>query len=71
MDFFKHNKIYDFVNMSNYGIVLSLILFIGSLVLFIKPGFTLGVDFAGGTIIQIQYSKEAPLAEIRQKVRKC
>ncbi|MCI2236127.1 protein translocase subunit SecF [Helicobacter sp. CaF467b] len=68
MDFFKHNKIYDFVKMSNYGIVLSLILFIGSLVLFIKPGFTLGVDFAGGTIIQIQYSKEAPLAEIRQRL---
>ena len=68
MDFFKHNKIYDFVKMSNYGIVLSLILFIGSLVLFIKPGFTLGVDFAGGTIIQMQYSKEAPLAEIRQRL---
>ncbi|MCI7046646.1 protein translocase subunit SecF [Helicobacter sp.] len=68
MDFFKHNKIYDFVKISNYGIVLSLILFIGSLVLFIKPGFTLGVDFAGGTIIQIQYSKEAPLAEIRQRL---
>ncbi|MCL9820325.1 protein translocase subunit SecF [Helicobacter sp. 14348-15] len=68
MDFFKHNKIYDFVKMSNYGIVLSLILFIGSLVLFIKPGFTLGVDFAGGTIIQIQYPKEAPLAEIRQRL---
>ncbi len=68
MDFFKHNKIYDFIKMSNYGIVLSLILFIGSLVLFIKPGFTLGVDFAGGTIIQIQYSKEAPLAEIRQRL---
>ncbi|EES89661.1 protein translocase subunit SecF [Helicobacter canadensis] len=68
MDFFKHNKIYDFVKMSNYGIVLSLILFIGSLILFVKPGFTLGVDFAGGTIIQIQYSKEAPLADIRQKL---
>ena len=49
MDFFKHNKIYDFVKMSNYGIVLSLILFTGSLVLFINPRFTLGVDFAGGT----------------------
>ncbi len=68
MDFFKHNKIYDFVKMSNYGIVISGILFVFSLVLFIKPGFTLGVDFAGGTIIQIQYSKEAPLAKIREKL---
>ena len=66
MDFFKHNRIYDFVKMSNYGIVLSLILFVGSLVLFIKPGFSLGVDFAGGTIVQVQYKEVAPLAEIRK-----
>lgn len=66
MDFFRHNKIYDFIKMSNYGILLSLVLFIVSLVLFIKPGFSLGVDFAGGTIVQVQYTKEAPLAEIRK-----
>ena len=68
MDFFKHNKIYDFVKMSNYGVVLSLILFVGSLVLFVKPGFSLGVDFAGGTLVQIKYQGEAPLAEIREKI---
>lgn len=68
MDFFKHNKIYDFVKMSNYGIILSLILFIASLVLFVKPGFTLGVDFAGGTLIQLQYDAPAPLSEIRAKL---
>lgn len=66
MDFFKHNKVYDFVKMSNYGIILSLVLFVGSLILFIKPGFSLGVDFAGGTIVQIQYEKPAPLPEIRR-----
>ena len=68
MDFFKHKKIYDFVKMSSYGIVLSLILFVVSLVLFMKPGFTLGVDFAGGTLIQLQYESPAPLAEIRAKL---
>ena len=68
MDFFKHNRIYDFVKMSNYGIILSLILFVGSLVLFVKPGFSLGVDFAGGTLVQIKYVNEAPLSEIRAKI---
>lgn len=66
MDFFKHNRVYDFVKMSSYGIIFSLILFIGSLILFIKPGFSLGVDFAGGTIVQVQYEKPAPLALIRK-----
>lgn len=70
MDFFKHNRIYDFVKMSNYGILLSLILFVVSLVLFIKPSFTLGVDFAGGTLIQLQYNAPAPLADIRAKLEK-
>ncbi|WP_297809585.1 protein translocase subunit SecF [uncultured Helicobacter sp.] len=68
MDFFKHNRIYDFVKMSNYGILFSLILFIVSLILFIKPSFTLGVDFAGGTLIQLQYNAPAPLAKIRAKL---
>lgn len=66
MDFFKHNRTYDFVKMSNYGVALSLILLILSLGLFIKPGFTLGIDFAGGTVVQIQYDKPAPLAQIRK-----
>ena len=68
MDFFKYNRIYDFVKMSNYGIAISAILFIASIVLFIKPGFSLGVDFAGGTIVQIQYTQTAPLAEIRKRL---
>lgn len=68
MEFFRHNKIYDFVKWSNYGIILSAILFVGSLFLFFKPGFTLGVDFAGGTIVQIQYKEIAPLAQIREKL---
>lgn len=70
MDFFKHNRIYDFVKMSNYGILLSLVLFVVSLVLFVKPSFTLGVDFAGGTLIQLQYNTPAPLAEIRARLEK-
>lgn len=68
MDFFKHNKIYDFMKMSHYGIILSLVLFVFSLALFIKPGFNLGVDFAGGTLIQLQYNAPAPLSEIRSKL---
>lgn len=65
MNFFKYDKVYDFVKISSYAIVLSAILFITSLVLMVKPGFSLGIDFAGGTIIQIQYDKQAPLQQIR------
>ncbi|CAM2845892.1 protein translocase subunit SecF [Helicobacter burdigaliensis] len=68
MEFFKHNKIYDFMKIANYGIIVSAILFVASLVLFFKPGFTYGIDFAGGSILQLQYTKAAPIAEIRERL---
>lgn len=67
MDFFKHNKIYNFVKYSNYGLVVSLILTIGVIVLLFVKGINLGIDFAGGSVVQIQYTdKEAPISEIRE-----
>ena len=64
MEFFRHNKIYDFVKWSNYGIILSAIFFVGSLFLFFNPGFSLGVDFAVVTIFHIQYIVIALFASV-------
>ncbi len=67
MDFFKHDKIYDFVKYSNYGLIVSCILIIGIIVLFFTKGVNLGIDFAGGSVVQIQYTnKDAPISEIRE-----
>lgn len=65
MEIFKKVKIYDFVKYSQYGLILSLLLIIASFALLGVKGFNLGIDFAGGTIVQLQYEKEAPLAQIR------
>ena len=66
MNFFRYDRVYNFVKISSYAIVLSAILFVVALALMVKPGFSLGIDFAGGTIIQIQYNKRAPLQQIRE-----
>lgn len=67
MDFFQHNKIYDFVKYSKYGLIFSSLLIVGIVVLFFTKGIQLGIDFAGGTLVQIQYTnKEAPIGEIRE-----
>lgn len=54
MELFKHNKIFDFVYCSRYGLILSAILSVFSLYLFFGVGFSLGIDFAGGSVVQIQ-----------------
>lgn len=67
MDFFRHDKIYDFVKYSNYGLTISVIITIAIFVLFFTKGVTLGIDFAGGSIAQVQYvNKDAPIPEIRK-----
>lgn len=67
MEFFKHNKVYDFVKYSTYGLSLSCLLLVFICILLFTKGINLGVDFAGGNIVQILYlnNKDAPIPNIR------
>ncbi len=68
MELFKYTKSYDFMRLSRSFGVLSLVLVILSWgIIFIK-GFNYGIDFAGGTLIQVKYEKKAPIKEIRAKL---
>lgn len=68
MEVFKKVKIYDFVKYSLYGLILSSILCIASIVLIVVKDFKLGIDFVGGSIVQIQYTQllRAPIQQIRE-----
>lgn len=71
MEIFKKNRIYNFVEWSKYGLALSILLTIVSVILFFKPGFTLGIDFAGGSSVQIQYkNQQADIDKIRLALSK-
>ncbi|MDE5816542.1 MAG: protein translocase subunit SecF [Helicobacter sp.] len=66
MELFKSQRVYDFVGMGKYTIWLSLVLVLGSIVLYLTQGFRYGIDFSGGSIVQIQYKAPvAPIAEVR------
>lgn len=65
MEFFKNTKIYDFVSISRYAIMCSLLLIVVSLALYFAKGISYGIDFTGGSVVQIQYKSTAPLSEIR------
>lgn len=47
---------------------ISIVLVLASLVLLFTRGLNYGIDFAGGTIIQVQYEGVAPIAEVRKIV---
>ncbi len=68
MEFFKYKKPIALMAKAKYFATLSLILVLSSWVIIAIKGFNYGIDFAGGTVIQIKYDKKAPLKEIRSKL---
>lgn len=40
----------------------------GSIVLICTKGLNYGIDFSGGTLIQVKYEGKAPLDDIRDKL---
>lgn len=68
MQIFDSGKIYDFMKIRNLAFGISAILLIGSLFLFFTKGFNYGIDFSGGTLVQLQYDTKAPIPQIREKL---
>jgi len=66
MEIFKSDKIYDFMGRRLPFLGFSAILVIASFVLLFTKGLNLGIDFSGGTLIQVQYTKTAPINDIRE-----
>jgi preprotein translocase subunit SecF len=68
VEFFKRRQNYRFMAKSKYMLFLSLSLMALSYFLLFAKGLNFGIDFAGGTLVQVKYEKEAPLSEIREKL---
>ncbi|WP_276883226.1 protein translocase subunit SecF [Campylobacter cuniculorum] len=66
MQFFSEKKIYDFMRMRFVAISLSFVLLLGSIFLLFDRGLQFGIDFSGGTLIQLKYKEKAPIAQIRE-----
>jgi preprotein translocase subunit SecF len=69
MEFFKTDKIYDFMGKAKYFMILSLVLVISSWALLAFKGLNFGIDFAGGTIVQVRYDKPVKVESIREALK--
>ena len=69
MEFFKYTKTFNFMGRSKMAIIFSILLVLSSYAVLFTKGLSYGIDFAGGTIIQVKYDKPAPINLMRDKLK--
>lgn len=65
MQFFKQGIYIDFMRFRRHNLTLSLALFLVSLAMIWVPGPNFGIDFAGGTEVQLAFSAPTQAEEVR------
>jgi len=69
MEFFKYTRTFNFMGKSKLGMIISIVLVLASFALLATKGLNYGVDFAGGTIVQVKYDSPAPIDAMRAKLK--
>jgi len=69
MELFKYKKPYNFMGKSKIAIAISLLLMFASYALLATKGLNYGIDFTGGTIVQVKYKGTAPIKQMREKLK--
>ncbi|MGL4602168.1 MAG: protein translocase subunit SecF, partial [Plesiomonas sp.] len=63
-------KIIDFMRLGPAAFVLSLALMVISFGIIFTKGFNWGLDFTGGTLIEVNFSQPADLGQVRNELQK-
>ena len=61
-------KIYDFMKYRKYALIFSLVMLVVSIWSLATKGLVLGLDFSGGTQIEVGYETPADVSEIRNNL---
>lgn len=70
MEFFNPNSNIDFMGARKWAAIFSAFVFVFSITSMMMYGLKWGLDFTGGTQIEIHYPKPVDLQEIREKLSK-
>lgn len=68
MEFFKHNTNIDFMAQRRFAAFLSVFMFLLSIAAWAIYGLNWGLDFTGGTQVQVSYQKPADLTGIHKQL---
>lgn len=66
MEIFKTTKTYGFMARRIPFTAVSVILMLISIISLFTNGLNYGIDFAGGTVIQVKYKGDAPIEQVRE-----
>jgi len=66
MEFFRVKSDIPFMRYRKLSAIISILTFVLAVFFLISKGLNLGVDFTGGTIMEVKYSQPAKIDEIRQ-----
>jgi len=70
MEVFKYKKPIELMAQSKKFGILSIALVLLSWALIFTKGFNYGLDFAGGTLVQVHYKQKAPIDKVREALAK-
>ena len=66
MQLLKTNSVIDFMGKRNIAMIFSAILLLAAVGSIVTRGLSLGIDFTGGTLIEVGYTQDANLPAIRE-----
>lgn len=70
MEFFKQNTKIDFMKLRKWAVIFSSVIILASVASLFVNGINWGLDFTGGTQIQVSYKQAANLTEMRSELAK-
>lgn len=65
MEFFKTETHINFLGVKNIAAVISILMILASITSFVVRGLNFGIDFTGGTVVELAYTGPADLDHIR------
>jgi preprotein translocase subunit SecF len=68
MEFFKINKDVPFMSYGRYTTSISLVTFLFAVFFLATKGLNFGVDFTGGTVMEVHYAQSADLDKVREQL---
>ncbi|PHQ55267.1 MAG: protein translocase subunit SecF [Sulfurimonas sp.] len=69
MEFFRYTRTFNFMGKSKMAMFLSVAVVLASYAILATKGLNYGVDFAGGTVVQVKYATTAPINKMRKALK--